>query len=178
MKLHGVQLAAGHAAEAERMATDWIKGHPADAAFLYHLGDAALARSDWAAAEARYRAVVELQPRNALALNNVAWLMVKQGRPGAVAVAEKAIALLPDRAPLLDTLATALAAENQVPKAIETQKRAVARSPQDPNLKLNLARLYVKAGDKAYARAELNDLAKLGDKFAAQPEVASLLKSL
>jgi predicted Zn-dependent protease len=104
--------------------------------------------------------------------------MVQQGKPGAVKVAEQANEILPGRAQLLDTLATAQAAEGQVPKAIETQKQAIARSPQDPALKLNLARLYIKSGDKLRARAELEDLAGLGDKFAAQGEVAQLLKSV
>lgn len=78
----------------------------------------------------------------------------------------------------MDTLATALAADNKLPLAVETQKAAIARSPGDPSLKLNLAKLLIKSGEKAYARAELEDLAKLGDKFRGQAEVAALLKSL
>ena len=78
----------------------------------------------------------------------------------------------------MDTLALAYAADNKVPKAIETQKLAIARAPNDPALKLTLAKLLIKSGDKAYARAELEDLAKLGDKFREQAEVATLLKSL
>ena len=119
-----------------------------------------------------------MQPRNALAMNNIAWLMAKQGKPGAVAMAEKANELMPGKVALLDTLATALASEGKLPKAIDVQKSAIARSPNDPGLKLALAKLLIKSGDKAYARSELEDLAKLGDKFRGQAEVASLLKTL
>lgn len=178
VKLHGALRAAGKAADAERVATEWRKGHPTDPVFPYYLGDLALARNDFAGAEALYHAVLEVQPANALAMNNIAWLMVKQGKPGAVAMAERAVALLPDRAAVLDTLAFAQAAENQLPQAIETQKRAIARNPQDAALKLTLARYLVKAGNKAHARAELEALAKLGDKFAGQAEVSALLKTL
>ena len=80
--------------------------------------------------------------------------------------------------PLMDTLALAYAADNKIPKAIETQKLAIARAPNDPSLKLTLAKLLIKSGDKAYARAELEDLVKLGDGFREQAEVATLLKSL
>jgi Flp pilus assembly protein TadD len=177
-RLHAVLSAAGKSAEAARFATDWQKANPRDAAFIYYLGDSALARNDLAAAETHYRAVLALQPENALALNNLAWLTVKQGKPGGVALAEKAIQLLPDRAPLLDTLATALDAEQQLPKAIETQKRAIALDPKDGNMTLRLAKLYIKAGEKDRARAELQQLSKLGEKFAGQAEVASLLKTL
>ena len=85
---------------------------------------------------------------------------------------------MPGKVALLDTLATALASEGKLPKAIDVQKSAIARSPNDPGLKLALAKLLIKSGDKAYARSELEDLAKLGDKFRGQAEVASLLKTL
>ena len=63
-------------------------------------------------------------------------------------------------------------------KAIEIEKKAVALAPQQASNRLNLAKLYIKAGDKALARTELDQLAKLGDKFSGQTEVAELLKSL
>ena len=178
VRLHNALNAAGKSAEADRMATDWLKDNPKDPAFRYYLGDMALAKNDFALAESMYRKVIELQPRNALALNNVAWLLFKQGKPGALAMAQQANEILPGRTPLMDTLALALGADNQVPKAIELQKAAIARNPTDPTLKLTLAKLLIKAGDKTYARAELEDLAKLGDKFREQAEVAALLKTL
>jgi putative PEP-CTERM system TPR-repeat lipoprotein len=178
MKLHGALLAGAKQAEADQFAVGWLKSQPKDLAFRYYLGDMALARNQFAQAEQHYRSVLELQPANALALNNVAWLMVKQGEPGAVALAEQASKLMPDQAQLLDTLAAAQAAAQQLPQAIETQKRAVALDPKDRTLSLRLARLYIAQGDKPRARAELEVLARLGDSFPAQAEVASLLKTL
>ena len=178
VRLHNALSAAGKSVDADRLAADWLKDNPKDPAFRFYLGDLALAKNDFPRAEAMYRAVVELQPRNALALNNVAWLLMKQGKPGAVALAQQANEILPGRTQLMDTLALALGADNQVPKALELQRSAVARNPTDPTLKLTLAKLLIKAGDKAYARAELEDLAKLGDKFREQAEVAALLKTL
>ena len=178
LRLHTALRAGGKAAEANRLAADWLRDNPKDAAFRFYLGDVALAQKDLATAESQYRAVLALQPRNALALNNIAWLLQSQGKPGAVAAAQQANDLLPGRPPLMDTLALALAAENKLPKAIEIQKSAIARDPNNPALKLTLAKLLIKSGDKAYARAELEDLAKLGPKFRDQAEVAALLKSL
>ena len=79
---------------------------------------------------------------------------------------------------LLDTLAHALASEKQFDKAIETEKRALALAPDAHDIRLALAKLYIRSGDKAAARAELDRLAKLEDKFAAQPEVGRLLQTL
>ncbi len=178
VKLHGALVRAGQAPEAHRLAADWLKNHPKDPAFLYYLGDLALAENDLPRAERRYRAVLEVMPDHALAMNNVAWLMARLGKPGALPLAEKANQLMPNRAALLDTLATVLEAENQLPKAIETQKRAISLAPKDPALNLRLAKLYIKSGDKSGARTELDALAKLGESFAGQAEVATLLKSL
>jgi cellulose synthase operon protein C len=178
VRLHSALRASGRDAEAEKLAGEWTKERPKDAAFRFHLGDAALNAQNDALAEQHYRAVLEMQPRNALAMNNIAWLMTKQKKPGAVAMAEKANDLLPGRPQLMDTLAQALAADNKLPKAIELQKAAVSRAPGDASLRLNLAKLLIQSGDKAYARAELEDIAKLGDKFRGQAEVAALLKTL
>ncbi|MBL8343698.1 MAG: PEP-CTERM system TPR-repeat protein PrsT [Rubrivivax sp.] len=176
IRLHQAMFAGGMRADAEKLALDWQKENPKDFGFNYYLGDLAMARADFAAGEKHYRAVLDAQPRNALALNNVAWLMAKQGKPGAVPLAEQANQILPNRPQIMDTLATTLAAEGQLKRALEVQKQAVQIDRHDPHLKLNLARLHLKAGDKPPARAELEDLARLGDRFKAQAEVTELLK--
>ena len=178
VRLHTMLRAGGKRAEAEKMAADWLREKPKDAAFRYYLGDVAMTESNFPAAETHYRTVLEVQPRNALAMNNVAWLVIKQGKPGGLALAQQANDILPGKPQLMDTLAIALAAEGKMPQALELQKSAVQRSGGDPGLKLGLAKLLIKSGDKAYARAELEDLAKLGDRFRDQAEVASLLKTL
>ncbi|WP_164884991.1 XrtA/PEP-CTERM system TPR-repeat protein PrsT [Rubrivivax rivuli] len=177
-KLHTVLVSANKGAEAERLAADWLKANPKDTSFNYFLGDVALAQGDLPRAEARYRAVLQVEPENALALNNVAWLMVKQGKPGGLALAQQANKLLPDRAPIIDTLSYALEADNKISEAIDAQKRAIALAPKDGNLALRLAKLYIKAGDKTRARAELDSLSRLGDKFSGHAEVSALLKTL
>ena len=122
--------------------------------------------------------MLERQPDNAMALNNVAYLMTRQGKPGAVAMAERAVKLAPDRAALMDTLALSYAQENQAAKAVELQTKVVAKAPEVPDYRLNLARFQLQAGNKDAARTELQTLSKLGKDFAGQDEVAKLLKSL
>jgi cellulose synthase operon protein C len=178
VRLHMALSAAGRKAEADRLGGDWARNNPRDVGFRFYQGDLALGQGDFAAAEGHYRAVAEAQPRNALALNNIAYLMVRQNKPGSLELAQKANDLLPGRPQLMDTLALALAANKKLPQAIELQKSAIARAPNDGNLKLTLARLLIQSGDKAYARAELEDLAKQGTKFRDHAEVDRLLKTL
>jgi putative PEP-CTERM system TPR-repeat lipoprotein len=178
VRLHTTLRAGGKRAEADKMAADWLREKPKDAAFRYYLGDVAMTEGNFPAAEAHYRTVLEVQPKNALAMNNIAWLVTKQGKPGGLTMAQQANDLLPGKPQLMDTLAMALAAEGKLAQALELQKSAVQRSGGDPTLKLSLAKMLIKSGDKAYARAELEDLAKLGDRFREQAEVTALLKTL
>jgi cellulose synthase operon protein C len=177
-RVHATLRAAGKAAEADQWSAGWRKDHPSDTVFLFYLGDEALARNDLAAAERWYRMVIERQPAHAIALNNVAWLMVSQHKPGAIALAERAVQAAPDQPQLLDTLAQAQAAEGQLPKAVETAQRAVALAPKDAAIRLNLARVLLASGDKRQAKVELDRLAALGKDFPKQAEVAQLLKDL
>ena len=97
---------------------------------------------------------------------------------GAIVYAEKANRLAPDQPALMDTLAMLLAERNEYGRAIELLNKALKIQPANAKHRLNLARIYVSAGDKVRARTELEMLSQLGDKFAGQPEVSTLLKGL
>jgi len=71
-----------------------------------------------------------------------------------------------------------LAKNNEYSKAIGLEKKALELQPTDAGLRLNLAKIYIKAGEKSQARTELDTLAKLGSKFPGQPEVSELLKNM
>jgi putative PEP-CTERM system TPR-repeat lipoprotein len=178
LKLHSVLTAAQKRGDADAFAAGWVRDHPQDAAFRTYLGDRALAQGDFAGAETQYAAVVKVQPENAVALNNLAWVTNRLKKPGAAAFAENANALNPNQPPFMDTLATILADDGQLAKALELEKKVIALAPDRHAYRLNLAKLYLKGGDKAQAKTELDQLAKLGDKFAGQAEVDQLLKSL
>jgi putative PEP-CTERM system TPR-repeat lipoprotein len=177
-RVHVALVASKQEAEAERHALNWVKEHPKDAGFLFYLGDYALAARNLGQAEMRYREVLKLTPDNALALNNVAWLMATAKKPGAVVMAEKANKLLPNRPVVMDTLALALASEGQVAKGVEVLRKAVELENGNPQLRFNLAKLLIQAGDKAAAKTELTTLSQLGPKFPRQVEVGDLLKTL
>lgn len=177
-RLYKQLVDARRTVEADQFAAQWMKQHPEDAAFEYLLAERNIVAGDFRLAEERLRRVVAATPNNALALNNLAWLLVNSGGKGALGFAQRAIDISPDQPVLLDTLASALAAEKQLPQAIETQRRAVELAPDNAHLKLNLAKLALLAGDKGLARAELQTLQKLGADFDRQAEVTKLLGGL
>ena len=177
-KLHSALTMARKDAEAEALGTRWIKEHPTDLAFRSYLGDRAITQRDWATAEGHYKAILQAQPENAIALNNVAWVSHKLGKPDAIAIAEKANTVAPGQPAFMDTLASILSDSGRLDQALELEKKALAISPDYHIARLNLAKIYLKSGDKVRAKAELDQLSKLGGKFAEQAEVARLLQSL
>ena len=165
-------------AEADRFAEGWMKEHPQDIAFDYQIAVTALTRSDLVQAETRLRRVVNQRPNNPLALNNLAWVLAVQEKPGAIEFAQKAVNLMPDRPALIDTLAMALAADKQYAKALELQRTAVALASKDNGLRLNLAKIALKAGDKTLAKAELEALKAIGPSLPFHDEIKQLLQSI
>jgi Flp pilus assembly protein TadD len=143
-----------------------------------HLGDIATARKDYPAATQHYRNALEIQPNNALVLNNLAWVYGEMKSPKAMEYAEKANQLAPNQPPFMDTMAMLLVSKGETAKAVELLRKALEISPQATAIQLNLAKVLIGAGRKDEARKELDALAKLGEKFSAQSEVARLQKDL
>lgn len=176
--LHKALLVAKRTAEADRLGATWMKEHPNDAMFEYHLATVAILRNQFDTAEAQLARVLVQQPNHPMALNNLAWVLASRGKPGGIVHARKAVDLLPDRPALMDTLALALAADKQLPKALEMQMKAIDIAPGDMGLRLNLAKIAIQAGDKTLARNELERLAAQGTQLAYHTEVSRLLKTL
>ncbi|MES2878604.1 MAG: XrtA/PEP-CTERM system TPR-repeat protein PrsT [Pseudomonadota bacterium] len=178
LKLHSALLASGKSPDADKFSVTWQKDNPKDTLFLLYLGDRALGRKEYGSAEKNYATVVKLQPNNAVAYNNLAWVTAKLNKEGAIAYAEKANTLAPNQAAFLDTLAMLLSEKGDYAKALELQNKALALQPLNTLFKLNLAKIHLKGGQKSLARNELIELNKLGDKFPAHAEVVSLMATL
>lgn len=177
-KLHSVLQAGGKAGEADKFAAAWTAEHPKDLRFRMYLADRASARKDYAAAAKHYQAVLQSQPNNAIVLNNLAYALGQTKDPKALGYAEQANKLAPNQPAVMDTLAMLLADAGQTARALDLLQQAVAKAPKAALIKLNLAKVQIKAGKTAEARKLLDELAKLGDKFPAQAEVAALQKGL
>ena len=174
-RLYIALMRGNKAADAEAFAKDRLKANPKDVGLIFQLGQVALENDQLPLAEQRFLQVVELEPSNALALNNAAFALARQGKNGGVALAERALASSPKVASFMDTLALALATEGQLEKAVEMQRQAVRLEPGSPGFSFNLAKLLFKAGDRAGARTELEKLEKATLVPVVRDEVKRLL---
>ena len=177
-RLHAVLIADGKVAEARQVADAWIKAHPRDGGFRLFIADSANKRKDYPAAVAQYRALLVIQPNNPAVLNNLAWSLGRMNDPKAVEYAEQADKLAPNQPAIMDTLGMLLVEQGKFERGLDLLGKALALAPQNPEIRLNLAKGLLKAGKKAEAKQELDTLAKLGDKFSGQAEVSELLKGL
>jgi putative PEP-CTERM system TPR-repeat lipoprotein len=177
-RLYVTLMLGGQTAEAAGFADSWLKAHPKDNAFRLFLADAANKRKDYGAAAAQYRTMLAAAPNNPLLLNNLAWSLGQMRDPKALGYAEQANKLAPNQVAIMDTYGMLLVDNGQVERGLELLAKAVALMPQAADIRLNHARALLKAGKKSDAKQELDVLAKLGDKYPAQAEVAALLKGL
>lgn len=178
VKYHGALMLSKQTAEARKFEQSWLKQQPKDLAFRSYLGERALATNDFALASRHFRTVLDVEPDNAIALNNLAWALGQMGDPQALELAEKANRLAPNTPAIEDTLGSVLVATGDTKRGIELLRKAADADPKAHDIRLHLARALIKSGDTGAARTELEKLAKLGEKYARRAEVEKLLKSL
>lgn len=178
VKLHATLFQSGKRAEADAMAAAWQKDHPKDPGFKLHLGLVALQEQRLADAEGWFAEVVKVAPQHVVGLNNLAWVMAKQGKRESLLHATRANELSPNQPALMETRALALSLNERLPEALELQKKVVQMQPSNNAFRLMLAKMYIQAGNAEQAKTELAILANLGSKYDGQPEVARMLKAL
>jgi tetratricopeptide (TPR) repeat protein len=116
-------------------------------------GDAALLRSDFAAAEVAYRRAIEADPQYAAAHVGLAHLYGWQmGRErDSLAEAERATELDPTSAPAWASLSDAVRWRGDTPRALDAAEKAVELDPKDSRAQAALARAYL--ADRQYNAA-------------------------
>lgn len=158
VRLYGALLRAGRASEADRMAADWMRAQPRDIMMRTLAAQRAIAQNRLRDARRLYGEALALNPDDAMVMNNLAWVEGALKEPGALARAERALALAPDHPAILDTLGMLQIAGGDAEQGLKNLRRAVELAPDLGPLRLNLARAYLKLDRKADAREQLDIL--------------------
>ena len=137
---------------------------PRDARFRMYLGDQAIGSGKLDIAATHYRRVVEMQPYNAIALNNLAWVAQQAKDPAALRYAEQANRLAPGNPAFMDTLAMILLERGDSARAVVLLREATDKAPQAVLIRVNLARALARSGDRRGAQREYDILSELGDR--------------
>lgn len=117
-------------------------------------------------AEAALRQLLALQPDNDSVLNDLGFLLTKEGRSldEAIKLLERAVALKPEEPAYLDSLGWALHRSGRSAEALPILRRAARRAVErdEPDIREHLGDVYYALGDAERARAEWSAALSLG----------------
>lgn len=113
-------------------------------------------------ARAAYEQTIKLQPGNAVALNNLAYLLAENGGDldQALTYAQKAKQFLPDKREVSDTLGLIYLKKNLNDNAVRIFSELVARQPKESTFRYHLGLALFQKGDRARALQELQEALK------------------
>ena len=154
--LHRAKSRAGKAAEADAQLAQWRKAQPQDSALQLYVADTLLAKKQYKQAIAELEAVTRAAPKNALAMNNLAWAYQQDKDARALKTADQAHALAPDNPAVMDTLGWILVEQGNLGRGLPLLKKAVELAPDAADIRFHLAQGLAKSGDKAAARQHLD----------------------
>jgi len=128
----------------------------------------------------RYQRVIEMQPRNALALNNLAYsLAVNRKSPAeALPLAQQAVAAAPNEGTILDTLAWVQHLVGDNATAAKTIFEASRRVPGNPEIRLHAAIINAANGARAVAEDELKAALQLQPAWETRDDVRALREAI
>src|SRR5882762_9650285 len=177
VKLGAVQNERGATDQALQTYLDGSKANPKEIAFHLLAGGIYESRQDWDNAKQQYRKVLEIQPENPLASNNLAYVMLQQGGnvDVAFAMAQTARKNLPDNANTADTLGWAFYHKQVYTSAINLFKEAVKKEPDNALFNYHLGLAYAKSGQAALAKQQLDRLVRIKPNF---PDVDKLRQAV
>ena len=135
---------------------------------------------DPAAAAERYRRTLVLDPSHVIALNNLAYDMaVREKKPAdARGMARKALALAPQDASVIDTVAWIEYLLGNTAEANRMLIQAARRAPGNADVRLHNAIVLAAQGARGAAEAELAEALKLNPAFESIPDVRDLRERL
>ena len=133
--------------------------------------------------------IIELEPENVVAINNLSWIMCeRQSRhQQALQLAQKGLQIAPDYADLIDTRGMAYYRLNDFDKAIQDFSRCIElypdSTPQSVASRFHLAKAYIGAGQKDKAIQSLDEVLDSELRFGGlttqeRSEARSLLEQL
>lgn len=155
----------------------WLEGHQDDGPVRLLLAEAYQSAGD-ARAVAQYELLLNTQPMNVTALNNLAWLYQAANDKRALATAKKAYERANQAAEVADTYGWILLQNGQLAEAGKILGAAAAAAPNQPDIQFHHAMALARTGAVDEARKRLSDLLARHPKFAAREEAEKALANL
>jgi len=186
-KVHSTQLAQklfharrknGEHEAARQALVQWLAEEPGDLVVRNLLAGALQSEGQNRAAIDEYLLVLERDPDNISALNNVAWLYQEEGIADGVKYARRAYELAPDKPDVIDTLGWLLVQSGDTNRGLILLQEAAVKAPHIPEISYHMAVGLAKAGRRAESRKVLDRLLKTGGSFQGVDDARKLREQL
>ncbi|HKQ10185.1 MAG TPA: tetratricopeptide repeat protein [Rhizomicrobium sp.] len=175
----GEELRALDKDTALRSIADYAVRHPGNKVVKKQRALLLLGFGELPKAKALYEQLVREDPSDALAFNNLAWLVVQENPHRALGLAQSAVKADPALANYLDTLGTMQLGQSDFRGAVTSLQKAHDLAPDNAGFAYHLALALEASGASAQSQAILQMLVKRGgfsDLEAAKNLLASKLK--
>ena len=174
------EVATGNTDAAISAWQQWLNAHPDDPRANTLLGSLEQTKGDINKATDYYKKALQLDSSQAVAANNLAYLMVENGDNTDVALsyAQTARRSLPNSATTADTLAWVYYHKGTYSLARDLLEDATKAEPNDPSIHYHLGLTYSKLGDKTNATMQLKKAAELAPDSPAGKEAAQALSHM
>lgn len=178
LQAQAAYAAAGQTSTAEKTLLDWLGKHPKDYQVRRALAQRQLDAGRHKEAASQYEKLLEANPNDLIALNNLAWAYgeLKDGR--AIAMAERAYKLHPGSAAVMDTLGWLLVKSGQAKQGVVHLREAVKKQPDAPEIGMHLAEGLASLGQYKEALAIMELLLGGGREFPQKSEAVRLFNEI
>ncbi len=156
----------------------WLRKTPSDIIIRNRLASAYTNTNQVGNAIKEYKEILKQTPNNLIALNNAATLTMESDPKQSLKYAEKAVSISPTSPTLNDTLASALARNGDLDRALRANQTAIDNDPQNISLKYKRARLLNEMQHTDKAAALLKEILSENASFIERKEAEQLLKQL
>jgi len=157
---------------------NWLQQHPSDLLTRFYLAGNYMTSNRFDLAVEQLDFIVRQDPKNIIALNDLAvsYQHVKDKR--ALIMAEQAYKLQSTNPTVMDTLGWIVLEHGDTERAVALLKKSVELAPNSPEMRYHLGVALIKYGDKNGAKIQLEHLLTTKQTFPSRAEVNALLAQI
>ncbi|HET6628995.1 MAG TPA: XrtA/PEP-CTERM system TPR-repeat protein PrsT [Woeseiaceae bacterium] len=169
---------AGNIEDPARPLMDYLGRRPLDTSVRVVFAQHYQAHGDSDRAIAEYERVLATEPDHFVALNNLAWEYFQNDDPRAEDLARRALEQAPENGSVADTLGWIQVRTGKLEEGIPMLRKAVELTDGNPEVQYHLAAGLTAVGEKAEARAVLEEALGAESGLTSRAEAEQLLGSL
>ena len=175
-----IQVQRGQTANAIGVWEQWSNSHPNDAGAMAILGTLEESRGNQAKAADYYKKSLQIQPKQPIAANNLAYRMLENGENVDVALtlAQTARRAMPNSPDTADTLAWAYYYKGSYSFARDLLEDALKTDPSNAAMQYHLGMVYSKLSDKGSAAIHLKKALSLAPDSPTAKDAKTALQGL